>query len=161
MEIVTLDESLIDVTAPLVADFRVSLSSLKAVDQMPDVSEAKDELLSFMTKNYPMFVAKEAEEIIGYLICKVEDFIVWVEQFYVRADYRRRGVASRLFDKAEALAQSMGEDTVFNNVHPNNQGMIEFLRSRGYSVLNLIEIRKAYSDEETSPIQVGDNLLEY
>lgn len=65
-------------------------------------------------------------------------------------------------EKAESLAKSYGEDTVFNYVHPNNIGMIAFLNKHGYTVLNLIEIRKPFSGEKLSTrIRVGDNLFDY
>lgn len=72
------------------------------------------------------------------------------------------GVASQLFEKAEKLAKSFGENTVFNYVHPNNHGMIGFLRKHGYTVINLVEIRKPYVGEQlTQTIQVGEHVFDY
>ncbi len=60
------------------------------------------------------------------------------------------------------MAEAMGGDTVFNYVHPNNEGMIHFLRSKGYTVLNMIEIRRPYQGEKlASTIQVGNNDFDY
>jgi ribosomal protein S18 acetylase RimI-like enzyme len=85
-----------------------------------------------------------------------------VEHLFVREKYRRKGAATMLFEKAEALAAAMGEDTVFNFVHPNNLGMIAFLRSKGYTVLNMIEIRKPYPGEQLkTTIPVGDAVFDY
>ena len=40
--------------------------------------------------------------------------------------------------------------------------MIEFLRKRGYTVLNLIEIRKPHKDEKlTQTIAVGEHEFDY
>ena len=59
-------------------------------------------------------------------------------------------------EKAEELA------TVFNFVHPNNHRMIGFLRSKGYTVLNLLEIRKPFQGETlTTTIRVGDHTFDY
>ena len=81
---------------------------------------------------------------------------------YVVEEYRRHGVASALFQEAEKLAKQYGETTVFNYVHPNNDGMIAFLRKHGYTVLNLIEIRKPYQDEKLSTkIQVANHQFDY
>ena len=56
----------------------------------------------------------------------------------------------------------MGEDTVYNYVHPNNEGMIRFLASKGYTVLNMIEIRKPYKDEKlTTTIHVEKEAFDY
>lgn len=55
-----------------------------------------------------------------------------------------------------------GDDTVYNYIHPNNHRMIEFLRNRGYTVLNLIEIRKPYKGEKlTQTIVVGEHEFDY
>ena len=80
----------------------------------------------------------------------------------MKEEFRRKGVATKLYQAAEKLATLNGEDTVFNFVHPNNYGMIEFLRKRGYSVLNLIEIRKPYRNEALSQkISVGEHEFDY
>ena len=56
----------------------------------------------------------------------------------------------------------MRQETVFNYVHPNNDKMIEFLRSKGYTVLNLIEIRKPYKEEKISTIiKVDKHTFDY
>ena len=62
----------------------------------------------------------------------------------------------------DEIAASNGDDTVYNYVPPNNHRMIEFLRDRGYTVLNLIEIRKPYKDEKlTQTIMVGEHEFDY
>ena len=67
-----------------------------------------------------------------------------------------------LFNKAEEIAALMGEDTVYNFVHPNNENMIRFLRAKGYTVLNMIEIRKPYEGEILSTtIHVGKEAFDY
>ena len=77
-------------------------------------------------------------------------------------EYRRHDVATVLHSKAEEIAVSYGDDTVYNYVHPNNHCMLEFLRKRGYTVLNLIEIRKPYKGEKlTQKIAVGDHKFDY
>ena len=75
---------------------------------------------------------------------------------------RRKGIASALYEQAEQLAQAYGEDTVFNYVHPNNGAMIGFLQKRGYTVLNMIELRKEFKGEMTrTKVQVGDYTFDY
>ncbi|MGI6315720.1 MAG: GNAT family N-acetyltransferase [Christensenellales bacterium] len=80
----------------------------------------------------------------------------------MRNEHRRKGVATMLFNKAEELGGLIGEDTVFNYVHPNNESMTRFLRSKGYTVLNMIEIRKPYKDETlTAAIHVVNHVFDY
>ena len=162
MNIIKIDASMADRVAPLVADFRVTLRSYKGEETQPDVEDGKEEILEYLKLGYPVFAAEEDGEMAGYIVCRTDGYCLWVEHIFVRSQYRRRGVASQLFAKAEEVAHSMGEDTVYNYVHPNNEGMIAFLRSKGYTVLNLIEIRKPYAGEQLkTTIHVENNTFDY
>jgi len=109
-----------------------------------------------------VFAATVHGEYAGYVVCRIESEVVWVESIFVREEYRRQGVAAALHGKAEEIAASYGNDTVYNYVHPNNHRMIEFLGKRGYTVLNLIEIRKPYQNEKlTQTITVGEHEFDY
>ena len=162
MKIDSMNIEMADAIAPLVADFRVALKALKGLKAIPDIASGKEEILEYLHAGWPCFAAVENGLPIGYMVCRVEEPVVWVESIYVEPAYRRSGVASGLYEKAEAIAQSYGEDTVYNNVHPNNEKMIAFLRKRGYTVLNLIEIRKPWKNETCmQTIPVGNNTFDY
>lgn len=162
MEVILFDKKYFDQTAELLSLFRVQLRKFKGIESNPDLDSAKDELNSFADdKNYPIYLCVEKEQIIGYMILKI-DGVIWVEQLFVREDYRRKGVASLLFSKAEERSKEIGEDTLFNYVHPNNEPIIKFLKSKGYTVLNLIEVRKPFKNEETKTIiKIGNNEFDY
>ena len=148
--------------APLIAKFRVELLGLKSVQSSEDVESAKEEFESYIKSQYPIYVYQENGEFLGYLVCRVDGDVVWVESLFVLKEHRRRGIAAALFAVAEELAKSHGNDTLYNYVHPNNDGMISFLSNRGYNVLNLIEVRKKYEDEKTTEkIQVRNNFFDY
>lgn len=162
MRIVPLTREEAPKAAGLAAHFRVALKSYRGLAAQPDPAAGLAELLEYLDAGWPVWAAEEEGAYLGYLVCRVEEPCVWVESLYVDGRARRRGVASRLFAKAEALARSLGEETVYNYVHPTNQGMIGFLRARGYTVLNLIEIRKPYPGEAIgTQIAVGDNRFDY
>lgn len=151
-----------DRLAPLMAAFRVTLNGYRGIVSRPRVEAAREELLEFLDAGFPVYAAEDGGEMAGYTVCRIDEPCLWVEHLFVREAYRRKGVATLLFEQAEALAAAMGEDTVYNFVHPNNRGMIEFLRSRGYTVLNMIEIRKPYPGETlTTAIPVGDAVFDY
>ena len=148
--------------APLVAAFRVQLKAYKGIKARPDVEAGREEILEFLNAGFPVYAAQDGGTFVGYLVCRIDAPCLWVEQLFVREECRRKGVASMLFAKAEEIAASMGEDTVYNYVHPNNEGMIRFLRAKGYTVLNLIEIRKPYEGEElTTKIHVEKEVFDY
>ena len=162
MEIIRITEDTAAQVVSLAAEFRASLRALKGIVSKPDPDEGKKEIAEFLQTGFPVYAAKEGSTCVGYIVCRIEGTVLWSEQIYVAKDHRRKGVASALFAKAEEIAASMGEDTIYNYVHPNNEGMIAFLRSKGYTVLNLIEIRKPYTNEQLkTTIQVDQNTFNY
>ena len=148
--------------APLVAGFRVELNRFRRIETEPDIPSGEEELNEYFDHGFPVFGAWENGRLIGYMVCRPDGYCLWVESLYVLPSRRRRGAAGALFAKAEELAASMDEDTVYNYVHPNNEAVIAFLRSRGYTVLNLIEIRKPYKGEKlTEKVSVNNNEFDY
>lgn len=151
-----------DALARMVALFRVELRAYKGIVSNPNVEAGREEMEEYLAAKFPVFAAVVDGEYAGYAVCRVDSGVVWVESLFVREEYRRCGVASALHNKAEEIAASYGGDTVYNYVHPNNHRMISFLRKRGYTVLNLIEIRKPYQGEKlTQVIRVGEHEFDY
>lgn len=162
MELIEIQRADADRLSPLVADFRVTLNGYRGISSQPRVEAAREEIGEFLDAGFPIFAAEDGGELVGYTVCRMDAPCLWVEHLFVREAYRRRGVATLLFEKAEEIARAMGEDTVYNFVHPNNLGMIGFLRAKGYTVLNMIEIRKPYPGETlTTTIPVGDAVFDY
>ena len=161
MEIIKITQ-VTDDLAQMVALFRVELRSYKGVVSKPNVDAGREEMEEYLAAGFPVFAAIVDGEYAGYVVCRVDSEVVWVESIFVKDEYRRHGVATALHSKAEEIAASYGDDTVYNYVHPNNHRMIEFLRKRGYTVLNLIEIRKPYQGEKlTQTIVVGEHDFDY
>jgi ribosomal protein S18 acetylase RimI-like enzyme len=146
----------------MIASLRVFLAKLKSIERDLDLDAAAAELQSYLGKNFPVFVAESRVGLSGYLVCKIDEDVVWAESIFVRPEYHRQGIASSLYIAAEHLAQELGGDTVFNWVHPNNDVSISFLKKRGYTVLNLIEVRRPWKGEKlTTKVKVGENAFEY
>lgn len=151
-----------DNIAPLAAAFRIQLKSYKGITSQPNIEAGREEILEFLESGVPVYAVEDSGIFVGYIVCKIDEPCLWVEHIFVREDYRRKGVATMLFNKAEEIAASMGEDTVYNFVHPNNENMIQFLRAKGYTVLNMIEIRKHYEGEKlTTTIHVEKEAFDY
>ena len=161
LELITITE-VNDALAEMVALFRVELRSYKGIVSKVNIEAGREEMEEYLSAEFPAFAALVDGEYAGYVVCRVDSEVVWVESIFVKEEYRRHGVATALHSKAEEIAASYGEDTVYNYVHPNNHRMIEFLRKRGYTVLNLIEIRKPYAGENLAQtIAVGEHEFDY
>ena len=158
IEVTTVNDALTE----MVALFRVELRAFKGIVSKPNAQAGREEMEEYLAAGFPVFVAVIDGQYAGYVVCRVDSEVVWVESIFVKEEYRRHGVATALHSKAEEIAASYGDDTVYNYVHPNNHRMIEFLRKRGYTVLNLIEIRKPYKAETlTQTIAVGEHEFDY
>ena len=161
MEIIKITQAT-DNLAQMVALFRVELRSYKGIVSKPNVDAGREEMEEYLAAGFPVFAAIVDGEYAGYVVCRVDSEVVWVESIFVKDEYRRQGIASALHSKAEEIAAFYGDDTVYNYVQPNNHRMIAFLRKRGYTVLNLIEIRKPYQGEQpTQTICVGEHEFDY
>lgn len=147
----------------LIAQFRVELKQLKGITLTPNVEQAKEEFKEYIEKKFPIFVAEDDnEDLLGYLVCRIDDNTVWTESLFVCDDARRKGIAAKLYNEVEKIANELGSDTVFNWVHPNNDKMISFLSKMGYDVLNLIEIRKPWKSETlTKKIKIENHEYNY
>lgn len=148
--------------AEMAALFRAELCSYKGIVSKPNAEAGRKEIEEYLSADFPVFAALIDGKYAGYVVCRIDSEVVWVESIFVKEEYRRHGVAAALHSRAEEIAASYGDDTVFNYVHPNNHRMIEFLRKHGYTVLNLIEIRKPYKSEKlTQTITVGEHEFDY
>ena len=115
--------------APLVALYRVALKEFKGIHALPDNIAGLNEIEEYLDAGFPCFVAIEQDDYLGYIVCRIDEPIVWVESIFVQENYRGKGIAAALFNKAEELAKSYGESTVYNYVHPNNERMISWIFS--------------------------------
>ena len=146
----------------LVKDFRKVLAHLKGMKSESDEEDAIDELNYYLDNRYPIYVISENGKFIGYCVCKIIEDCVWLESIYVIPEKRRKGVAGLLFDKAQEISKEYNNDTLYINVHPNNHEMLYFLKAHGYDVLNLIEVRKKWQDENlTTTYKIGDHEYNY
>ena len=149
-------------TTELISLFRVALRKFKNEITEPDLEDAKEELNDYILESgFPVYLALKNDQVIGYIALRI-DGVVWAEEIFVREEFRHQGYAGMLYEVAENIVKSLGEDTLYNYVHPNNDKIINFLKKRGYTVLNLIELRKPYNNEELiCKVQVGKNEFDY
>jgi RNA polymerase sigma-70 factor, ECF subfamily len=68
----------------LIAAFRLDLAALRGERRDPDPVAAAAELQEYLAKGMPVFVAERPpEEIVGYLVCRVDGEAVWAESLFV------------------------------------------------------------------------------
>lgn len=146
----------------MIIAFRSYLASLKDKRDKMTIKEAEKEVEYYLDKKYPIYVIEKKDKYLGYFILKYDDDAVWLEHFFVKKEYRKRGIGTKLFNKAEEILDDLGYVNLYNWVHPNNDRMINFLKRQGYNVLNMIEIRKKFNKEKLkTKIKVGEHKFRY
>ncbi len=149
------------IIVPLIADFRVHLKALHSIAEKLNLEAAQEEFTEYLKEDFPVYIAFDGDVPAGYIVHKSSGGAVFAESLFVSPQCRRKGIASKLFSLAEEYADAEGSQCVFNWVHPNNDLMIGFLKSRGYSTLNLIEIRKDRKNAASTDIFVGKHVFKY
>lgn len=84
-----------DALAEMVALFRVELRSYKGIASKPNVEDGREEMKEYLLAGFPVFAATVHGEYAGYVVCRIESEVVWVESIFVREEYRRQGVCCR------------------------------------------------------------------
>ncbi|MFZ6027196.1 MAG: GNAT family N-acetyltransferase [Chloroflexota bacterium] len=140
-----------------IGEFRMALARLRNHSPTGDKTAAAAELDDYIERGFPIYVAEESPfGIVGYMVCRIDEDVLWVESLYVAEAFRRKGVAAQLYDVAERMAKELGGNAPYNWVDPHNDAIIRFLKKRGYDVLNLIELRKKEPGETlTQTVKVG------
>ncbi len=147
----------------LLAHFRLEHKLIKGISSSLNIEQARIEYIEYLDSGFPVYVAlNDEEEFMGFIVLRVEEKIVWVEVIYVSESFRRMRVAESLYKKAECFAIELGGETLYNWILPNNHKIVSFLSKQGYDVLNMIEIRKLYENEQLeNTIVVGEHKYRY
>lgn len=86
-----------------------------------------------------LLVAEDSGEIKAYIHSKIKDSApifqrgdkMKISEIYVKENERRQGLASKLIEEVEQIAEERGCDTLELNVNTGNDAGIEFYRERG------------------------------
>jgi ribosomal protein S18 acetylase RimI-like enzyme len=94
----------------------------------------------FREESAALFVAVESEKILGYIGALVRDFppvyVIekhgYIEEIAVTREWRRRGIAERLYSAAETWLLAQGVDRIRVTIDVANEASQGFFRSRGF-----------------------------
>jgi len=51
---------------------------------------------------------------LGYLVCRIDQDVIWAESLFVSYGIRRSRVASKLYEKTKEIAKNLGGNTAYN-----------------------------------------------
>ena len=65
--------------AEMVALFRVDLRSYKGIVSKPNIDAGREEMEEYLSAKFPVFAALIDGEYAGYVVCRIDSEVVWVE----------------------------------------------------------------------------------
>lgn len=98
------------------------------------------ESFDFFLKTESSFVVEKKREVIGYVISQtISDLhginnVLMVEYIVVRADHRRQGVATALFQKLIDFAERHHMEQIYETINPDNEASIKLAQKVGFNV---------------------------
>jgi len=90
-------------------------------------------------ERHVLLVAEVDGEVVGFLLLAIiydllEGALVgYIQDFYVRADSRSRGLGTALLEKAVEEARTRGAVELHVSVHPDNRTATRFYERRGFT----------------------------
>ncbi len=70
--------------AEMVALFRVDLRSYKGIVSKPNIDAGREEMEEYLSAKFPVFAALIDGEYAGYVVCRIDSEVVWVESIFVK-----------------------------------------------------------------------------
>jgi ribosomal protein S18 acetylase RimI-like enzyme len=116
-----------------------------------DAANAREDIAAWTAENHDLFVIMHSDKPVGFLHLNMRGSTVcWIEDIFVSADYRRRGIASEAIGLAENLLKERGVKGVSMDVVPDNLPALRLYHRLGYDRLSIITVRKDFDEFETA-----------
>ncbi len=150
-----------------VCDFRRDLYPMLDHSQLPeDLREFKKHYLD--SRYCGGYLAEDgAGDLIGFIAMRrydgrfkalfalEEDPVVEVQKLFVRPDFRRKGIASRLFQGLYDIAIASGVKSLYLHTHPFLPGAESFWEKQGFQIIHR-EVEPVYRTiHMVSPVSLG------
>jgi len=89
-----------------------------------------------------IFFAEHHRELVGFARVQFWEGAYFVREVFVKKQFRRKGVGSRLLACCEDFVLKNGETSLYLTVEPKHSVSIEYLIHNGFDTLNMLELRK-------------------
>lgn len=103
--------------------------------------EYLEDVKKYMRKGDIFVIAEIKNETIGFSRISERDGSYWIEEIYVRPNYRGKGYGRKLVEFLESVIKSR-DISVYIMVLPQDREAFKFWIKMGYTMLNSIELAK-------------------
>lgn len=108
-------------------------NGVKEIENYPGHRMKVDDFVHFVKGDgVLMLVAVAGDQVVGYVTVYESENYFYLPYAVTRKDWRRRGVASALLERVEALAKEAKVEYILMSVYVYNSSVHTFLKVRGY-----------------------------
>lgn len=120
--------------------FQLEVNHSELEGEKPNPDELKKKisrnLMKYMNeKTERFFVAEDGGHLVGFVdgeVSKSLSGIGWVGNLYVKPEFRKQGLGTKLMEKITQWLKNQGVKVVEFTVHEKNQEALSFYRNLGY-----------------------------
>lgn len=135
MDDVRIREAVTEDADALAATYRDAYRENRELGFPAKAESATTEEVRDWIRNHRVLVAETEETVVGGVrLDKIDDETVKLNRLGVREGWKGMGVGSRLLERAEESARARGSETIRLTTPENHPFLVEFYRSRGYTV---------------------------
>ncbi len=106
------------------------------------LEEYREEVNEILVKD-KVFLAEEGNTLVGFIRVSQREGSYWIEELYVKPEYRGQGIGRRLVETAEDYVRKH-DLSIYIMVLPQDRRAISFWLHMGYTLLNTIELAKDF-----------------
>lgn len=77
-------------------------------------------------------IAMKDDRIVGFILTRFDDFLIWIEWFAVDSSARGNGISTLLLDAAENCVRNQGCHKIWCDTRTSNEASKHILSKRGY-----------------------------
>ena len=146
MEILRLDEEHLPDFQELYIEFFKELRGKQGWSPHAE-AEYRAEAVHYFKRGDIIFLAFDEGRAVGFLRVSSREGCYWVEELFVRPEFRGLGIGRALVERAEEEVKEH-DDAIYLLVLPQDKDAIAFWKKLGYDTINTIELVKDLEPSE-------------
>jgi len=121
-------------------EYFITLISQAQIDYMVQQFQSEEALKKAIYKDhYTYFIGYEADRIIAYCGVQVQGNRLFLSKLYVKKQYRKQGIASKLLQKAIHFAKQQQCDAVYLTCNKYNENSLSIYRHKGFTTIDSVQ----------------------
>lgn len=112
-------------------------------------AQSEKDLQQFNEGKNTLYLAKEAQEVIGFLVLEARgDEVCWINELYVQPEKRGQGYGTAMLEACKTLACQQGYEAISIDVVLRNEAAIRLYQRSGFDTLSLVTLRHDFHDSQ-------------